>query len=310
MNFFEQQTKEANLHLEAAERKLREFAKDRQVVAAGAQRDLALQRMSELDSTYRRARVEVAETQERVSALQAKIAALPERSITQVRTADNPELLKSLKASLLDLQLKRTQLLTKFEPSHRLVREVEEEITQAQSAITAESLTPVRDETTDKNTHYEWAKSELEREEIELRGLQARTRQIAAEEASYRSMSRKLGEDAISQDDLESSERAARENYLLYVKKQEEARMADALDQQGIANVAIAEEPVAPALPVWSTWTVLCVGMVAASATGVVAAFVADYVDPVFRDPEDVMACLQIPVLASLPEKLPRRQMA
>ena len=48
--------------------------------------------------------------------------------------------------------------------------------------------------------------------------------------------------------------RPREESYLLYVKKQEEARMDDALDERGIVNVAIAEHPVAPALPVWSAW--------------------------------------------------------
>jgi len=46
---------------------------------------------------------------------------LPARTTTQVRVADNPELMKALKSSLLDLELKRTGLLTKFEPGHRLV---------------------------------------------------------------------------------------------------------------------------------------------------------------------------------------------
>jgi len=285
VRFFEQQTSEARLRLEESERKLRKFTEDRKVVAAGQQRDLVLQRMSELDTSYRRTRIELLEMQARVSALQAKLVALPERSTTQIRSADNPELLKALKASLLDLQLRRTQLLMKFEPSHRLVREVEDEIAQAQTAITAERLTPVRDETTDRNTQYEWVKSELQRAEVELKGLQIRKLQFEAEEASYQSLSRKL-------------------------KKQEEARIADALDQEGIANIALVEEPVVPALPVFSTWTLLLLGVTAALATGAVAAFAADYVDPVFRNPEDVTACLQMPVLASLPRNLRGRRMA
>jgi len=77
--------------------------------------------------------------------------------------------------------------------------------------------------------------------------------------------------------------------------------MADALDVRGIVNVAIAEEPKAPALPLWSAWTVLLAGLVAASAAGTSAAFAADYLDPVFRTPEDVLAYLEAPVVASLP---------
>ena len=190
------------------------------------------------------------------------MAKLPERTTTQVRIADNPELMKSLKSSLLDLQLKRTQLLTKFEPSHRLVQEVDQQIAQARGRDRGgECIVRCRDETTDKNAHYEWAKSELQQAQVQLKALQAREAATATQEAAYRAMARQLGDDAITQDDLLSTEKAAQENYLLYVKKQEEARMDDALDERGIVNVAIAEHPVAPALPVWSAWTVLAIGI-------------------------------------------------
>ena len=109
------------------------------------------------------------------------------------------------------------------------------------------------------------------------------------------------------QDDLTSSEKAAQENYLLYVKKREEARMGDALDEGGIVNVAIAEQPVVPALPVWPAGVVVLVGFVAALTSGTGAAFAADYLDPALRTPEEVLACLEIPVLASIPEGMGRR---
>jgi uncharacterized protein involved in exopolysaccharide biosynthesis len=276
-------------------------------VAAAQERDLALQKLSEIDAGYRHTKIELAETQQRVSELQIQLATLPERTTTQIRTADNPDLMKSLKSSLLDLQLKRTQLLTKFEPTHRLVQEVDQQIAQAQTTIVAESLAPVRDETTDKSANYEWAKSELQHAEVQLRALEAREAAMGAQEASYRNMARRLGEDAVTQDDLLSTEKATQENHLLYVKKQEEARMADALDERGIVDVAIAEQPVAPALPVWSTWTVLAAGLAAAGVAGTGAAFAADYVDPAFRTPDDVLAYLNAPVLASLPQNAWRK---
>jgi len=305
--FFEQQTGESRRELEQAQRKLLEFTSGHGVVAAAQERDIALQKLSEVDASYRQTRIELAETEQRVWELKAQLSALPQRSTTQVRTADNPELLKALKSSLLELQLKRTELLTKFEPNHRLVQEVERQIAQAQAAIAAESTSPVRDETTDKDTQYEWAKSELEKAEVQLRALRARAAATAAQEAACRITARQLGEDAIAQDDLVSSEKAAEDNYLLYVKKREEARMADALDQRGIVNVAIAEQPVAPALPVWSAWTVLLMGLAAAGAAGTGAAFAADHLDPAFRTPDDVLAYLETPVLASLPRGVPGR---
>jgi uncharacterized protein involved in exopolysaccharide biosynthesis len=305
--FFTQQTGESRRQLEQAENNLLQFMAGHGVVAADKERDLALQKLSTVDASYRETGVELEEAQQRMRELQAQLSALPERTTTQVRSADNPEVLAALKSTLLGLQVKRVELLTKFEPTHRLVQEVNEQIAQTDAAIEKETMAPLRDETTDKDSHYEWAKSELEKAQVEVRGLQARQAGTGAELASYRVLTRQLGEAAITQVDLENSERAAEENYLLYVKKQEEARMADALDQRGIVNVAVAEPAVTPALPLWSTWAVLAVGFIAAGASGAGAAFAADYVDSSFRTPDDVVAHLNAPVLASLPESNRRR---
>src|SRR5271154_2180009 len=307
LRFFDRQTGESRRQLEEAKETLLSFTDSHDVVMAGAQRDLVLQRLNEVEASYRQTQVEMSENGRRVHELEEQLAKLPERTTTQVRTADNPELLRALKASLLDLELKRTQLLTKFEPSHRLVQEVEEQILQARAAIATEKLNPLRDETTDKDANYEWAKAELQKAQVVKRGLEARETTTAAQLARYRVIAHQLGDEAVVQDDLTSSEKAAQENYLLYVKKREEARMGDALDAGGIVNVAIAEQPVVPALPVWPAGTVVLVGFVAALTAGTGAAFVADYLDPAVRTPDDALACLRIPVLASLPQGMGRR---
>src|SRR5205823_2489497 len=85
-----------------------------------------------------------------------------------------PQLLEKMKSRLLELQLKRTELLTKFLPSYRPVKEVEEQIAQTESAITAERLTPVLEQTSDYEPTYDWAQTELEKAQVELQALQAR----------------------------------------------------------------------------------------------------------------------------------------
>jgi len=86
--------------------------------------------------------------------------------------------------------------------------------------------------------------------------------------------------------------------------------MADALDQRGIVNVAIAEQPVVPALPNWSVWAALAIGLAAAGTAGTGAAFAVDYLDPALRTPEDVVKLLNAPVLASLPRNTRGRLLA
>jgi capsular polysaccharide biosynthesis protein len=71
--------------------------------------------------------------------------------------------------------------------------------------------------------------------------------------------------------------------------------------------VAIAEQPIVPALPVWPQGAVVLVGLATALTLGTATAFAADYMDPALRTPEEVMACLEVPVLASLPIEIDRR---
>ena len=103
--FFAQQTAESRKQFEDSQSKLLQFSSGHRVVAATQQRDLAIQRWSELDASARRTRIELAETGQKVRELEAQVEKLPERTVTQVRTAENPELLKALHSSLLELTI-------------------------------------------------------------------------------------------------------------------------------------------------------------------------------------------------------------
>src|SRR5260370_13079752 len=93
LRFFNLQTQEARRQLEEAKGKLIDFTDKHGVVMAGQQRDLALHRLDETAATYGPTRVEISEAGLRIRELQEQLAKLPERTVTQVRTADNPELL-------------------------------------------------------------------------------------------------------------------------------------------------------------------------------------------------------------------------
>ena len=112
----------------------------------------------------------------------------------------------------------------------------------------------MRDETTNQEPNHEWAKSELIKAQVELGTLEAHGQATRVQVAGYREVAQRLGGNALRQGDLLGELKAAEEKYLLYVNKREEARIEDALDQGGILNVTIAEEPRVPALPARAGW--------------------------------------------------------
>ncbi len=227
--------------------------------------------------------------------------------MSQVRNADNPQLQEKLKSRLLELELRRTELLTRFQPSYRLVQEVDQQISQAKSSLEAENLAPLRDELTEDNPDFTWANSELIKTGVELQALQKRDLVAHQQIAAYHSKAQTLAQNAIEQSDLEQKLKAAEDKYLLYAGKREEARIGDALDQTGILNVAMVQPPRVPALPATPIWIAGCMSLIAAFAISTGAVFVADYADPSLRTPDEVIALLGTPVLASLPARNPAR---
>ncbi len=305
IQFFDQQTAAYEKRLHQSEAELVNFTRVRGVVSAALERDIALQKLGEADAASRLIDQDRVETERRISSLGDQLKSFPSRSVTLKRWADNPEVLEKMKTHLLELQLKRTDLLSRFQPSYRLVQEVEKEIAEARAEIAAEALTPVRDETTDKDPNYEWARMEMEKAQVERDGLRARQSDASTQVASLRASAQQLQSDSVDQQDLLRTAKAEEDNYLLYLHKREEARIGDALDERRILNVAIVEPPVAPALPEHPIvlYSLLAVGLATALSIGI--AFTAEYFDPTIRTPAEACGLLEVPVLAWLPAPQP-----
>jgi len=301
--FFDQETEQLRRGLDTAEGRLTDFTRQHGVVSAQYERDLTLQKASEQEASLAQTQAAIAETAQRIGVLEHQATSIPPRITTQLRTAENPQLLQQMKSTLLTLELKRSELLSKFEPTYPLVVEVEKQIRETRTTIAGEKDAPVRDETTDQNPTYEWVKSELAKAQTELSGLKARAAANQAALANYRNDARNLQEAAIVQQDLLRTAKTEEDNYLLYVRKQEEARVNDALDARGILNVAIAEPATVPALPAqsFSYYVLLCTLLASCGSVGI--AFFADFLDPSVRTPDEVSALLDLPVLASIPKE-------
>jgi len=302
-DFFERQVARSRQALRERQGQLLEFSRDQGVVSAALERDSVLQKLSDTEAGFGQIQVSLAETGRRIHSLQLQMQSLPERAVTQERSSDNPQLMQQVKSRLLDLQLKRTELLTKFEPSYRLVQEVDGQIAQARQTLAVEEHSPLRERTTDLNPDHAWAKAEFVKAVVEKNGLESRSAATAKLLRSLRESAAELGSRAVLQEALWQEVKAAEEQYLLYVKKREEARIGDVLDQQNILNVVIAEQPEVPVLPLRSAFGVGLISLLTAGTLSTGLVFAADYLNPGFRTPDEVMAYLGSPVLASLPSK-------
>ena len=301
--FFDQQTQQFRHQLVLSQAQLAEFTNRNGVVAAQLERDLTLQRLADFDATARQAEASAAETTQRIHTLQSQLSAMQPRLTTAIKTGENSQLMQQLKSTLLNLELKRTELLTKYDPSYPLVLEVEKQITEARASIAAEESKPPREETTDQDPTYMMLRSDLAKAQADLSGFKARATATSLAANQYRVQARNLEQLGITQQDLQLAEKTQQDNYLLYQQKREEARISDALDQRGILNVALAEQPIVPVFPVQSPAKTGGITLLLALFVSLGTGFITDFADPSFRTPDEVVGYLELPVLASLPRR-------
>jgi uncharacterized protein involved in exopolysaccharide biosynthesis len=303
-SFFESESERYKEKLSVAETRLNDFDEAENVVAPKLEKDITVQKLADFDASLRTSQVAIDETEKRIKEIQTQLATVPSRETAQIRMSDNNFLLQQLKNTLLTLELKRTQLLENFQPEYRSVQEVEKEIAVTIAAIQSAERSPIKEETTDRDPTHEWLREELAKARTDLDALRARSTATARVVSIYEDRARTIDKKGTKQDNLLRDQKAAEDNYLLYMHKAEEARISDALDQNRIVNVAIAEVPTVPALPVHSQllWGML-LSVTLASFTSAGLAFASDYLDPCLRTPDEVQQVLDIPVLAAFPEE-------
>ena len=300
--FFNQQAARFRQGLEEAQQKLAAYSLMHNIVSAQAERDTALRQGSEFDSRAEEAQALVTETESRIRALKHELAAMEPRITTSIRSSENAQLMGQLKSTLLTLQLKRTELLTKYNPDFPLVQEVDRQIADTTTAIAGEQSKPARDETTDQNPGYQLIKDELAKSQAELSGYTARAAAAHGIADHYRKAAQQRDQDSIVQQNLIRDAKEQEDAYLLYVRKGEEAGISDALDRRGIVNVAIAEQPAVPIAPERSPLIAAMFTLGLLCLSTVTTAYAMDAVDPTFRTPAELEAYLGVPVLAALPK--------
>ena len=267
------------------------------------QKDLTLQKTAEAKAKMLEADTALSEATNRIDRVEQQLAAIPKRIVTQSKQLPNQYSAERLNTMIVEMQNKRTQLLTKYRPDDRLVREVDEQIRTTRDALAhAEQKTSV-EEATDLNPLRQTLEAELSRARLDQAGAKARRDTLAGQLQQYDASLKKLESNTAKHDDLQREKKEAEDNYQLYAKKREEARIADELDRQKITNVSIAEAATVSQLPSSPNRPVnLVLGIVLAGFLSLGCVFSAEMLSDAVHTPRQLEALTGATVLATVPE--------
>jgi uncharacterized protein involved in exopolysaccharide biosynthesis len=293
-DFFKDKADQYETQLHDSEKQLTDFQQGNNLVVLAQQKDLTLQKTAEAKSKLLESEAAVNEATNRINRIEQQLAGTPKRIITQSKSIPAQYSAEHLNTMMVELQNRRTQLLTKFRPDDRLVREVDEQIRTTREALAkAESQTATE----------QALETELSRARLEQTGAQARRNTLAAQLREYEGSLKKLEGDTTKHNDLQRQVKESEDNYQLYAKKREEARIADELDRQKITNVSIAEAPAVPRIPSSPNRPLnLVLGIFVAAFLSLGTVFSAEMLGDTIHTPRQLEAFTGSTVLATVPE--------
>lgn len=302
-DFFDQQTDRYRQDLATAETRLVDFDRSESVVAPAAQKQLLIQQLGQFKAEWSEDQTAASAAADRARRLRERAAASPDRQTTQIKHFGNAALLAQLHGTLLTLELKQTELLSKYAASYPPVRDISAQIEETQQAIAQAETAPIEEITTDRIPAQDWMATEMAKADADSAQLQEHAAATARVVRDYQDMAQQMDRKNVQQDDLLRDVRTADDDYTLYLRKREEARISDELDSKRIVNVSIAEAPTAPALATLHLLWLLAGGFFTAAILGVGTAYAIDRLDTSLRTPDEIVRYLDLQTLASIPAR-------
>jgi uncharacterized protein involved in exopolysaccharide biosynthesis len=301
-DFFKEQTEQSQRELRDAENKLSAFQKKMNVVSITQQKDLGLGRFMETQARLNDLNGAIKETDKRIAEIEKQLSGMERRISTQSRVIPNQDSVERFNTMLVELRNRRAQLLTKFQPEDRLVKEVDEQIRITNEALAKATQTTYSEQASDINPLRQNLESELAKAKVEQTGRFALRDNLEGQVRQYQEQLAKLKGATTVHDDLSRQVKKADETYLLYAQKQEESRISNELDKQKFSNVTVAEAATVPRLPNKANrpLTVL-LGGVMGLLLGIGCAITAEFFRETVHTPRELEALTGLLVVATVP---------
>jgi succinoglycan biosynthesis transport protein ExoP len=256
--------------------------------------------LAQLDTERGSAEAQLAEAQARVGYLRTEIGKHPSKIATESDVRQS-EPVRLLDQRLMQLEVQRSEAITKYTPTSTVVRELDGQIAETRKLLAGKEVQQTVGTKTSVNPTFQTVEIDLVQRQAEAVAMAARVRALTAEQARVRAQISRLANLTPELDRLQNDEKSASDAYLDYMKKGEEARLTNALDQSGLVNISILEPAEAPDSPEPSKALFkLLLGMAASLALGVAVALLRERLDPTVNSGTQAERLTGVPVIESV----------
>jgi uncharacterized protein involved in exopolysaccharide biosynthesis len=207
-----------------------------------------------------------------------------------------------MRTLLVQLQNRKTELLTRYNPSDRLVTEVSREIAETTSSLNATLAQKGQEDTTDVNPAWQQVQSSLVEGETNGQALRGRVEALRQAKTDLEARLARLQPLDVRFNGLQEQAEQARSNYKLFSEKRDQAQIEGAMDEHKLINVAVAEtattsfRPVSPKVGLNAA-----LGLLTALFLGLGAVYFAEMLRTTVASARELEMISRYPVLATVP---------
>jgi polysaccharide biosynthesis protein PslE len=278
--FFQQQRELLDQRLQQSEKELRGAQLQTGISEFGQQQQAQITQLYAAEANYRATSVLLDSTTQQIASQEAELKATPQQQTKESKTVQNFAL-QQLKPQMLALETERAELLSRYQPGSERIRQIDAKLKAGHDILTREKQSNVQETTTDVNPTWQTLDGELAKARAEAASYKAGQTTQAAQVAALRDQLKTMTTDGVTIERLERQVESDKEAYLSYVRKGEEARAAEALNQSRILNVSVVQTPTTPLEPVSPRIMLnLITGLLFALILGAAAAYWSEEFDP------------------------------
>jgi uncharacterized protein involved in exopolysaccharide biosynthesis len=291
--------------LATLEDRRRKFSQEYALWDLEEQRRALLTQQREMHQAQSRTSTEIGRLQAELDQARETLAVPPKETRVSRVEQVNP-VVQSLNNRIADQRTRVEKLRLVFGADSRRIADEEAELAQLEKQLSEQKRSITQSETFAVSEGYRDTERGLAEKHGRLAGMRGQQQRQASEDARLTAQLSELDGQAERSRQLTRDLALAEQNYQLYVRRLEEARIADALDAAAISNVSVIGHPTASVRPVAPRSMLLFLGALAAGLLGSFGYFVVrDALRPTIHSREQAVDVLGAPVLARLPEVRP-----
>jgi len=300
--FFAQETKRYKDAWDSANKEMVDFQQANGLVSVPDLEEALSQQILTSENDLRAAQASYAETDQRLRESSKVLAQIPERQATQQRLTPNQGAIQQLQSLLVQLQNRRTELLNRYQPTDRLVVEIEHQIQNTSAALNRMTQGRQTEDTSDVSPAWQQVRTGQVQAIVEKRAIRSRVESLTSDIAKLRKQLADVQPLFLKYNELQEKVDQARNNFQVFSQKRDQSNIEDAMDEHKLVNIAIAETPtlnftqMAPKPLLYSVLGVLSALFLAASAV-----YFAESFRSTIATTRELSLASRYPVVATIP---------